>query len=188
MMAAQRNFEIGANVILRIGGREMLGRVVEDRGFIGPNGTQIVSIQVFSQEVGEPVLVEVPVTALSAVPCNLRICNDCGLTLPRDRFYRSARHRDGLQPRCKACDTAARRNLRRARPDIYNAQMVRNNRRKGSVPVEELPPIAKRARWTPDEDALVTQRAMTDRELADVLHRSAKAIEQRRWRLTRAAK
>jgi len=58
-------FEPGVDVVLRVGKRELRGRVIENRGFIGLNGTQIVRIQVFPQDVEEPVMFEVPVTALS---------------------------------------------------------------------------------------------------------------------------
>jgi hypothetical protein len=58
-------FEPGVDVVLRIGKREFRGRVLENRGFIGLDGTQIVRIQVFPQDVDEPVVFEVPVTALS---------------------------------------------------------------------------------------------------------------------------
>jgi hypothetical protein len=53
-------FEPGVEVVLRIGKRELAGRVVENRGFIGLDGTQIVRIQVFPQDVEEPVMLRFP--------------------------------------------------------------------------------------------------------------------------------
>lgn len=37
--------------------------------------------------------------------------------------------------------------------------------------------------WTIEEDKLVMERIMTDRELSDLIHRSVGSIQKRRWRL-----
>lgn len=55
---------VGAEVTLRAGRREMAGRIVEDRGPIGVDGTRIVRIEVQPRGANEPLLFEVPVTAL----------------------------------------------------------------------------------------------------------------------------
>jgi hypothetical protein len=57
--AAYRVFSVGDDVVL-LGHHEIRGRVVEDRGPLGPNGTQIIRIVVHERNVDEPVLFEVP--------------------------------------------------------------------------------------------------------------------------------
>lgn len=112
-----------------------------------------------------------------------RVCATCDVKKPATEFARDRRNHDGLDGRCQKCANERNYERRRTNPAAWAATMKRHNRRTGSVAVEDLPPPALRPKWTAEEDALVLAREMTDRELADVLHRSRAAIANRRYRL-----
>lgn len=48
--AATKTLKVGDNVVLRVAGRARYGVVVEDRGPLASNGSQIVAIQIGNDE------------------------------------------------------------------------------------------------------------------------------------------
>jgi hypothetical protein len=51
---------VGARVKLDLGGREVSGTVIEDRGFLGVGGRRLLRVRLDWSGVAEPIEVEVP--------------------------------------------------------------------------------------------------------------------------------
>lgn len=58
---------VGMKVRLRLGGREVLGQVVEDRGLLAPNKVQVVRVRVPISGADQTIDFEVPATAVKRV-------------------------------------------------------------------------------------------------------------------------
>ncbi len=50
-------------------------------------------------------------------PIDLKTCSRCGASKPRADFNRRARSADGLQPKCRTCESVRKRELRKMTPD-----------------------------------------------------------------------
>lgn len=65
--ASKRAVKVSASVVIRLGGSDLRGTVLEDRGTLGPNGERIFRVEVTMPDLLEGFDVEVPEDRLSLV-------------------------------------------------------------------------------------------------------------------------